>query len=77
MYTIDDPVAALIKDYAQDIVDQMTGKQAEIVLNGGLPVEWFDVERTEILKRITLIAFLVRLNIACYPLSASAVVFFP
>lgn len=77
MFTIDSIVAAELKLRAQDIVDQMNGKEAEIAANDGNPVEWFDVERTEIMKRITLIAFLIRVDLACYPLSAAAVVFFP
>lgn len=77
MYTIDSIVAAEIKLRAQDIVDQMVTKEAEIAAAGGDPVEWFDVERLEIMKRITLIAFLIRVDLACYPLSASAVIFFP
>lgn len=77
MYTIDSVVAGQLKEKAQDIVDQMSAKEAEITLNGGMPVDWLDVERLDIMKRVTLIAFLSRVDLSCYPLSAAAVIFFP
>jgi hypothetical protein len=38
-------------------------------------VPWFDDERRDVLRQATLLVFLSELNLACYPLSVSAVVF--
>lgn len=38
-------------------------------------VPWFDEERRDILRQATLLVYLAELDLACYPLSASAVLF--
>lgn len=39
-------------------------------------VPWFDEERRDVLRQATCLVFLTELDLACYPLSASAVLFF-
>lgn len=36
---------------------------------------WFDEERRDILRQATCLVFLAELDLACYPLSASSVIF--
>lgn len=38
-------------------------------------VPWFDDERRDVLRQSTILVFLSELDLACYPLSASAVLF--
>lgn len=38
-------------------------------------VPWFDEERRDILRQATILVYLAELDLACYPLSASAVIF--
>lgn len=75
--TIDLATANAIDDLGQNIVDEMQLKVAEIGLSLGAPVVWTDTERLAIMKHITLIAYLLALDLACYPLSDAAVVFAP
>lgn len=74
---IDFTTATEILANAENISDQMEVKLGEIALNSGNPVEWDNGDRLDVMKDITLIAYLLALDLACYPLSVSAVVFFP
>lgn len=38
-------------------------------------VVWFDEERRDILRQATILVYLAALDLACYPLSESAVLF--
>lgn len=38
-------------------------------------VAWYDEQRRDVLRQCTIMVFLAELNLACYPLSASAVLF--
>lgn len=54
--------------------------QAAIDFNvaAGLPVTdvpWWDEQRRDVLRQSTIMVFLSELDLACYPLSASAVLF--
>lgn len=62
---------------ASALIVEMTLKQAEIVANDGLPVEWTLDERKEVIKAATLLAYLSECDVACYPVSVASVVFFP
>ena len=45
-------------------------------LSGGEPIEWDLEARKETLKGLTLAVYQLELDLACYPLSDAAVVFF-
>lgn len=68
---IDDIQAQL--DILQLLMDL---KQAEVTAEGG-PVVWSDAQRNEQMKVATLLAFLSEVDLACYPLSVSSVLFVP
>lgn len=38
---------------------------------------WTDDERRDVLRQATVMVFICALDLACYPLSSSAVIFFP
>ena len=76
-FLIDDATAEQIRVLGVGISDAAVLKRDEIALNDGLPVVWTNDERLNLMKAATLLCYLVALDIACYPLSASAVVFFP
>jgi hypothetical protein len=76
-FLIDDFTAEQIRVIGQGIADSATLKRDEIALNDGNPVEWTESERLNLLKAATLLAYLDAMDVACYPLSDSAVIFFP
>lgn len=49
----------------------------DFFVEGGLEpcANWFDEERRDILRQATILVYLAELDLACYPLSASAVLF--
>lgn len=47
-----------------------------LAASGGEPVEWALAQRQDYLKMATLLVHLLVLDIACYPLSTAAVVFY-
>ena len=61
-----------VLDELQAAVD---AKEVEIFLNGGEPVVWTQDERNVVMKDATLLAYLSDNDLACYPLSAAAVLF--
>lgn len=77
MFFIDAELAALIVADAALQVAEYTAILAEISANDGNPVEWTDDSRLDMMKLATLSAFRCGIDVACYPLSVSAVVFIP
>lgn len=75
-FLIDDATAEQLRLLGVGVSDAATLKRDEIALNDGLPVVWTDDERLNLLKAATLICYLDALDVACYPLSESAVIFF-
>lgn len=67
--------ADTIHAIADAIEVAMNVKLLEIGLNGGEPVEWTEAERLDLMKNATLLAFLSKVDVACYPLSDSSVLF--
>lgn len=66
-----DDIKAVLADMQLD-VDAL---QALLDLDGSGSIVWPALSRQDFMKYATLIAFLSLCNLACYPLSVSAVVF--
>lgn len=71
---IDSARVAEIKAQLEILDLLMDFKQGEIDTEGG-PVIWTDAQRNEQMKVATLLAFLSEVDLACYPLSVSSVLF--
>lgn len=67
---------------ADALIEQFDELQAGIDFNveSELPdpyhVDWFQEERRDVLRQCTIMVYLTSLDLACYPLSDSAVLFF-
>jgi hypothetical protein len=70
-----------LKACTDALVEQWDELQAGIDFNveAELPdtsVPWFDEERRDVLRQATCLVYLSALDLACYPLSESSVIFF-
>lgn len=66
-----------LSNLGYDLVGYMADKEDEMIALGVDEIEWTLEERKLVLSLATLVAFLSKCNIACYPLSESSTIFFP